>query len=115
MRRQKDPLYLIFEHHLLNCLVENEGTDDFIKRVVQEYIELLNHAGRVPPQQMLALEADLRDEVLEMVRKKTYGHYSLAEFRKTIGIAPANAPTTAAEKPVTRIQKNRPAPRRRSC
>lgn len=77
-----DPLYSLFEQHLLNALVEDESTEDFVNRVVQDYIAEMNHTARISRQHLPMVEEDLREEVMEMLRKKTYGHYSLKEFRK---------------------------------
>lgn len=82
MRKGTDLLYSIFEHHLFNALVENESTEEFLTRVVREYLQRVSVNGTIAPGHLDSIEDDLRDEVLEMLRKKTYGHYSLGEFRK---------------------------------
>ncbi len=63
-------------------MVEDESSSDFVERVVQEYIKTLSASGTVPHAHREALAADLQEEVMEMLRKKTYGHFSLTEFRK---------------------------------
>lgn len=104
MRFDSDPLYLIFEQHLFTALVEEEHVDDFMARVVADYMAHLNVIGTVIPQSLRpTLEQDLRDEVLEMYRKKTYGHYSLAEFRKAKGVSV----TPEAPFPVFQLEKAR--------
>lgn len=80
--RTHDPLYSIFEQHLFNALVENETTEEFLDRVVQDYLAALSEGGIIPQPLRAGVEEDLRDEVLEMLRKKTYGHFNLTEFRK---------------------------------
>ncbi len=82
MSSRKDPLFKIFEQHLFNAMVEDETSADFVGRVVQEYIKTLSASGTVPHAHRETLSEDLREEVMEMLRKKTYGHFSLAEFRK---------------------------------
>ena len=82
MSSRKDPLFRIFEQHLFNAMVEDETTADFVGRVVTEYIKSLAAIGSVPHGHRDTLEIDLREEVFEMLRKKTYGHFSLNEFRK---------------------------------
>lgn len=83
-----DQLFKIFEQHLFNALVEEESTEDFITRVVSDYMDLLQSNNTVIPREYVAdLESDLKDEVLEMLRKKTYGHYDLNAFRNAKGIA----------------------------
>jgi hypothetical protein len=83
MKSQGDDLYAIFEHHLLNALVEEESTDEFLKRVVQDYLAQIAMTGVIPNEHRATIEEDLREEVLEMLRKKTYGHYSLKTYRKS--------------------------------
>lgn len=77
-----DLLYTLFEQHLFNALVENETSDAFLKRVVGEYLLLLQTRGTIALEHREIIEADLKEEVLEMLRKKTYGHYNLEAFRK---------------------------------
>lgn len=81
--RKADPLYKIFEQNLFNALVEDESADELVNRVVEEYLAELAHGGSIPPKSKPELAADLKDEVIEMFRKKTYGHYSLAEYRRS--------------------------------
>ena len=95
-----DPLYYIFEQHLFNALVEDEGTDAFLTRVVQDFVTRLVASGTVIPGEVLPiLEQDLRDEVLEMLRKKTYGHFNLGDYRRANGVeASPSAAQRAPEK-----------------
>ncbi len=87
MRKATDPLYSVFEKHLMTALVEDETTDSFLDRVVTGYIGHLQTRGTTIPQAFReTLETDLKDEVLEMLRKKTYGHYDLASYRKAKGV-----------------------------
>ncbi|MES2855781.1 MAG: hypothetical protein V4692_07955 [Bdellovibrionota bacterium] len=84
-----DQLYSIFEQHLFHALVEDEGSDVFIDRVVADYVDLLQSKGTVIPREYMAsIEEDLKEEVLEMLRKKTYGHYDLNSFRKAHAATP---------------------------
>ena len=83
MRPAFDPLYSIFEQHLMNALIEEETTEDFVLRVVRDYLGRLDQVGSIPRYFVESIETDLKDEVLEMLRKKTYGHFSLDSFRKT--------------------------------
>lgn len=86
MRFRHDPLYSIFEQHLFTALAEEETTDEFLNRVVADYLNRLTASGTLIPHDHIAtIETDLREEVLEMLRKKTYGHFNLSEFRKARG------------------------------
>ena len=89
-----DLLYSIFEHHLFNAIVEEETNDEFLSRVVSEYLERLSKQAIVPREHIDTIETDLKEEVLEMLRKKTYGHYNLNAFRK----AHAAVPTVSGPK-----------------
>lgn len=82
MRVTGDRLYCIFEQHLFNALVENESTEEFLTYVVKEYLEEIRSMGTLIPEHARSIEDDLREEVLEMLRKKIYGHYNLAEYRR---------------------------------
>lgn len=83
MRTAFDPLYSIFEQHLMNALIEEETTEDFVTRVVRDYLGRIGQSGSIPRNFVETIETDLKDEVLEMLRKRTYGHFSLDSFRKT--------------------------------
>ena len=95
-----DPLFALFEQHLFNALVEDETTEDFLNRVVAGYLARLAETCVIPQQLRGTIEQDLREEVLEMLRKRTYGHYSLSEFRRAMPavLAPEGpAPLKATE------------------
>ncbi len=108
----QDPLYHLFEQHLLNALVENESTEDFLNRVVQDYLGTLDRQGMIPRGQISIIESDLKEEVLEMYRKKTYGHFSLASFRKNSDRTANKSSARKEEKPPVAAV---PTKRRRSC
>ena len=91
----RDPLYLIFEKHLMSALIENESLEEFLASVVTGYlVHLRAHGTVIPASHADDLEMDIREEVLEMYRKKTYGHLSLASYRRAHGVetTPAAAP-----------------------
>ena len=104
---QIDLLYSIFELHLFNALVEDETADEFVESVVKEYVKRVSKSGTILPEHRQQVETDLREEVLEMMRKKTYGHFNLKEFRKANGVKP---PPT-----VTPPKGRQPRGIRRSC
>ena len=107
MRPGHDLLFTLFEQHLFNALVENETSDEFLARVVTEYVKLLSARGIMTREHKSQIEIDLREEVLEMLRKKTYGHFNLASFRKA-----------HTDQPVTDLQaspKDKTRRPRRAC
>ncbi len=109
MRIKIDPLYDIFEQHLYNALVEDESTDEFLSRVVGDYMGRLSSLGTVILHEHRPLiETDLRDEVLEMLRKKTYGHFNLAEFRKTKA-------AKSAQEEAQKVEQTKARQNRRAC
>lgn len=98
MRIENDLLYSIFEHHLFNALVEDESSDEFLKRVVEDYLtQLRNRHAVIPREHYASVEADLKEEVLEMLRKKTYGYFNLAAFRKANAGKPPQLANEASE------------------
>lgn len=98
MRTDSDLLYHIFEQHLYNALVEEETTDEFLTRVVNDYLDRLTGKAMIPGGYSDAIAADLREEVLEMLRKKIYGHYNLNAFRKAHNILPASENKTPSRR-----------------
>jgi calcineurin-like phosphoesterase len=106
MRSGHDLLYTLFEQHLFNALVENETSDEFLARVVAEYIKLLSSRGMITREHRSIIEEDLKEEVLEMLRKKTYGHFNLAAFRRSLN---AVAITIDADGTTTKGRRNRRA------
>ncbi len=80
--KTSDELYDIFVKHLNKETVETETVQDLIYEVVAEYFSVLFQKGNVPQHLMDSIELDLREEVMEMYRKKTYGFHSLQDYRK---------------------------------
>ena len=80
-----DPLYNIFEQQLLNDQDQIHDTRKFIDTVVQTYLKKLNQLGLLVPQEWRAqVEEELASQVQAMLLKKTYGHFSLEEFRMSL-------------------------------
>ncbi len=81
-------LYEIFEEHLYSTGTVGdageEAMDNFADRVVQSYLESMETQGVRPPFAIREeIEEELKDEVLDMTRKKTYGFLSLEDYRKS--------------------------------
>lgn len=75
-------LYEIFEHHLHNGDADQEDTQIFIDAVVTAYIAAASPRMIIPLVHAETILEELREEVIEMLQKKMYGHYSLAAFRQ---------------------------------
>lgn len=78
-----DPLYAFFEQRLYSSDFEDETQEEFIFRVVENYVESLIKKAHIPLNYLTRLQEDLEEEVQEMLQIKTYGHFSLQEFRRS--------------------------------
>ncbi len=107
MKSSMDRLYSIFERHLLNALVEEETAEEFLSRVVRDYLTSLDGTVVILDEHRSSIEEELREEVLEMLRKKTYGHYSLKDFRKAAPAKTASKALAAANMIRVRGRKSR--------
>ena len=58
-----------------------ETQDEFLKEVVASYMAELMAVGFIPHHLLTPIEEDLKEEALEMFRKKTYGNLTLPEFK----------------------------------
>ena len=79
----KDPLFKIFKKHLELLDPETQGVPELVYEVVGEYMASLMEQGHIPHHMLDSLEMDLREEVLEIYRKVTYGHLNLKDYKKS--------------------------------
>ena len=59
----------------------HESGPELVKKVVDEYLALIQKRGVVPAYALPNIVEDLNSEVFEMFRKKTYGFFNLKEIR----------------------------------
>lgn len=78
----KDALFEIFKKHLNQLDPDTQGIEDLVYEVVGDYMAHLMKQGHIPQNQMDTLESDLREEVLEIYRKVTYGHLNLKSYKQ---------------------------------
>ncbi len=78
---KNDQLLKIFKKHLEQIDGENQGIEDLVHEVVAEYIHHLMKKGHIPHYMLDTLETDLREEVIEIYRKITYGHMNLKSYK----------------------------------
>ncbi len=78
---KQDPLLKIFKKHLNQIDPDNQGVQDLVFEVVAEYMADLMKKGNVPHHMLDSLETDLREEVIEIYRKVTYGHMNLRSYK----------------------------------
>lgn len=81
---QLDPLFVIFEQHLLNFQEADTDRKSFIKKVVQDYLKYLRKNQIAIP---VLLEPYIVDEISEQVNKmlvkKIYGCLTIDEYQRS--------------------------------
>lgn len=80
----QDILYQYFKKHLHQLDPENQGVQDLVYEVVGDYMAHLMSTGTIPHHLMDTLETDLREEVIDIYRKVTYGHLNLKSYLDSI-------------------------------
>jgi hypothetical protein len=78
---KNDQLLKLFKKHLQNIDPDAQGVEDLVYEVVGDYMAYLMKKGHIPHHMMDTLECDLREEVLEIYRKVTYGHMNLKSYK----------------------------------
>lgn len=76
-------LFEVFQNQLLDTdELGNIGNSEFVDRVVNAFLERLKKDGAIlRAHELDSIRDELRGEVLEMTRKKTYGYFSLQHYR----------------------------------
>lgn len=82
MRNEIDTLYEYFEYHLFSSEIEDESEERFILRVIEKYITSLSKEGFILSEHSDEIREDLQEEVQSMLRSKTYGFFSIGDFRR---------------------------------
>lgn len=81
-----DPLYIIFEQHLLNFQDADSDRKTFIAKIVKEYLSHLRRMGVLVPRPLEEpVIEELACQVNSMLVKKIYGFLSVEEYQKVIG------------------------------
>ena len=75
-------LYQCFEQHLLNLDIEKEEEQEFVTSVVEFYLVDCLGKGYHFINEAEDTYLELCDEVVEMLRKKIYGHMSIDQYRQ---------------------------------
>jgi hypothetical protein len=80
-----DPLFIIFEQHLLNFDDDHSDRKTFVQNVAKEYIQYLRkHQIAVPAALEPLIIEEICDQVNTMLVKKIYGCLTIDEFRKSV-------------------------------
>lgn len=77
---KKDELFEILKRKLNSVNPETASPAELMSETVAEYLERLLLRGHIPAQFVDSIEDDLKAEVTEMFRKKTYGHMDLKSY-----------------------------------
>lgn len=77
-----DRLYQLMMTRLGRTDLASESEADFLLNVTAEYMAELMAQGNIPHFLLNVVERDLSEELVEMYRKKTYGHMNPKEFRE---------------------------------
>ena len=87
----KDPLHQILEKHLLKT-TEGEGSEFLVTTVLDEYLNYLRGQGAHIPIKMKDLfMQDLKEEIKELIIKKTYKAQTDRNNQKTISLKPGSS------------------------
>lgn len=79
---KNDRLFQLMQERLARTDLASESQDDFILEVTATYMAELMAQGNIPHFLLNVVERDLRDELLEMYRKKTYGSMTPKHYRE---------------------------------
>lgn len=72
----------IIEEEIKSTHNLSETADQFIERVTQLFVEEFHHLKKYAPLGLyVEVIEEVQQEVLNMYRVKTYGHYSLQSYR----------------------------------
>jgi len=81
-RQNPDPLFVIFEQHLLNFQDPEIDRKTFIAQVVHEYLRMLRLKNITVPKSLeQPIVEELATQVNAMLVKRIYGSSTIAEFR----------------------------------
>lgn len=97
--RTIDPLYVIFEQHLMSFSDADSDRKAFLENVVTDYLSYLRKNNIIVPKTLeQPIIEELSAQVNTMLVKKIYGFLSITDYQDTI-------PTTAKKKARTRYHK----------
>ena len=75
----------IIDEEILNSLHPAETTAEFIERVHHQLMQEFNHLQTYAP---LEISGEIKEEIIsavtEVYRTKTYGHYNIQSYKKSL-------------------------------
>jgi hypothetical protein len=82
---QVDPLYVIFEQHLLNFQESDTDRKTFVGNIITDYLSYLRKLNiSVPKSLEQPIIEELATQVSTMLAKKIYGCVSIEEYRQKV-------------------------------
>ncbi len=82
MQKETDLLFQILEDYLYSDLFAGDSESELIARVADAYLAHLLDLGTITEMYIAEVREDIEVEVRDMYLKKTYGHFSLKDFRR---------------------------------
>jgi hypothetical protein len=80
-----DPIYVIFEQHLVNFQDSEMNRQAFIEKVVHEYFTYLRKMNITIPKSLeQPIYDELSDQVQGMLIKKIYGFLTLQDYQRSV-------------------------------
>lgn len=76
-----DRLFQLMLQRLQREDLPKETQEEFMVETIASYMAELMELGFIPYHLMSKIEEDLKEELLEMFRKKTYGSINLSDFK----------------------------------
>jgi hypothetical protein len=79
---QQDYLVKLMMTQLKETSNMRENSSEFLRKIISIYTLHLLRVGNIPTHFFDEVMHDIEAEVVEIYRKKTYGHLTLEEFRR---------------------------------
>ena len=106
MTKKIDPLYTIFEQHLLNFQDPNSDRSSFVESIVKDYLIHLRKIGiSVPKEWEAQVFEELCFQVNTMLVKKIYGCLTIKEYTAKVQSVQKKTAQTRYRKLKTQIAK----------
>ena len=80
---KNDELFEILQRKLESLQAETQSSEELISETADEYLERLLLRGNIPHHFIEDIAEDLKAEVTDMYRKKTYGHMDLKNYKSS--------------------------------
>jgi len=100
-----DPLYVIFERHLVNFQDPEIDRKTFVSKVVAEYLGYLRKLNITVPRSLeQPIVEELEAQVNTMLVKKIYGCLTIEEYRKGMLGTSKRKPRSRISRAISRVR-----------